>query len=223
MAAWWGDLSALGRTFYVVAVFFSTIFLWQLVSSVMSLGDGQVDGGGADDVGGDADMSADGGIGVDVMSAEPIDMDGDAQDFTNDAAGLATFRLLSVRSILAFGTLFSWAGAFYLDQGNLQSLALLRAFLWGLAGMVVVALFFWVLPRLAETGTSDPASALGRPGEVYMDIPDDGVGQIKVIVSGALQFVRARSADGRALRAGTAVRVISVSGGSVLEVEPIEV
>ena len=200
MATWWNDLSSLNQTFYVVAVFFSTIFVWQFVSSFGGLG-GEEEGG--------AEVSDTGA--------------GDTtQDLIDDAAGLATFRMLSVRSVMAFGTLFSWAGALYLQQDITPAWALVRALLWGLSGMLVVALFFWVLPRLTEEGTASLDTAVGRNGQVYLNIPEGGLGQIRVLVSGRLRFMRACSRSGQPLRAGTMVRVVKRLDATTLEVEEIE-
>jgi hypothetical protein len=203
MAGWWGGLSALNRAFYVIAVFFSTVFGWQLISALSGLGGEE--GGAEAEIGEDLDLEADG------------------EGFAEDTGGLDVFRLLSVRSILAFGTLFTWAAALYLNQGGWAGWAIIRALLWGSAGMVVVTLFFWLLPRLTEEGTSDLDTAIGQTGKVYMNIPEGGVGRVRVVVSGALRFVPARSVDGRAMEAGTAVRIVGRLDASTLEVEEAEV
>ena len=207
MFTWWGGLGALHRTFYIAAVFFSTLFIWQLFSAVSGLG------------GGDEELGTDSGVGVDGADGDGVGAD----DLTEDLSGLATFRMLSVRSILAFGTLFSWAGALYLGRTLLPIFAVLRAFLWGIAGMLVVALFFWLLPRMSEQGNSDLRTAVGQTGTVYLTIPEDGTGQVRVTVSGALQFIKARSHHGRPITAGTPVRVTDLLDTSTLEVEELEV
>lgn len=203
MEGWWSGLSSLNRSFFVIAVFFSTLFGWQFISAL----------GG---IGGDEGVA-------DGQAGEGFDLEADGEDFVEDSGGLDVFRMLSVRSILAFCTLFTWAGALYLNQGGWVGWAIFRAVLWGFAGMVVVTLFFWLLPRLAEEGTSNLDTALGRTAKVYMNIPEAGVGQVKVIVSGALRFVPARSTDGRPLSAGTIVRVVGRADASTLEVEKAEV
>jgi hypothetical protein len=205
MAEWWAALSGLNRTFYALAVFFSTIFGWQVVSSLAGLG-GE---GEAAEMEGEAEVG-----GLDMEAAEGAD------DLIEDASGLATFRLFSVRSILAFGTLFSWAGALYLQQDLGPGRALIRALVWGLLGMVVVGAFFWLLPRLSEEGTGHLASAMGEIGQVYLNIPQDGLGQVRVIVGGRVSFVKARSRGGQALPAGTRVRVVGQIDSLTLEVEP---
>ena len=101
------------------ALFFSIVFLWQFFAAISGLGG---------DGGGDA---------VDADDLLEVSGTSDA-DLTSDAQGLDVFRLLSIRSLLAFALLFSWAGALYLGQGLAVGAALGRAVLWGLAGMVVV-------------------------------------------------------------------------------------
>lgn len=214
MIDWWTNLSSLNQAFFVAAIFFSTIFLWQFISSFSALA-GEAVGGDAD--AGDIDVDLDGDI--DLADADADSGDGGAFD---EDAGLATFRLLSIRSLLAFCTLFSWAGALYLQNTPFTTLALVRALLWGLAGMVVVAFFFWALPRLTEEGTARLETAIGQNAQVYLDIPEDGVGQVKVLVGGMVSFVKARARTGQHLSAGTVVRVVGTLDNSVLVVEPIE-
>ena len=199
--SWWSNLSALNQAFFVAAMFFTTIFVWQFVSSLGGLGG---------DEPGDVDADAELGDG---------DM-GDG-DLLEDASGMATLRLLSIRSIIAFGTLFSWAGALYLAEDRSMFSAMGLGVAWGVAGMLVVALFFWALPHLTEEGTADLDTALGKAGQVYMDIPENGTGQARVVVSGTVSFIKARSRDGRRLPAGTPVRVIGRLDSSTLEVEAI--
>lgn len=216
MMAWWTSLTPLNQSFYALALFFSLLFIWQFVSALSALGDGG-------DATGDQAHTPD-------TTDHPPDGDtsamghGDSAEHQADGShGLATFRLLSIRSILAFGMLFSWGGALYLQNSIFPSLALLRAGLWGVAGMVVVALFFWALPRLTESGTANLDTAIGRTAQVYINIPEDGVGQVKVLVSGVVSFVRARSLGGQPIPAGTTVRVLRRVDDTTLEVDPSEV
>lgn len=194
MAEWWNGLSGLGRALLYGAVFFSVLFLWQLLSALLGATfDAEVHDG-------DLDTSADGHDGADSVEA---------------------FRLLSVRSIVTFFTLFTWGGALYLGEGLSTGKAMGLAALWGLAGMAVVAILLHWLPRLAETGTKDLASAVGARGTVYLDIPAQGVGEVRVLVSGVLTHAEARGVGGMAIKASSPVRVVRQLDAKSVEVEPL--
>ncbi|MGI6377129.1 MAG: NfeD family protein [Anaerolineae bacterium] len=199
MIAWWSSLPALAQAFVAAALFFSIVFLWQFVAALSG-------------VGGDGGHSIDAAHQFEVGSTPHTDL-------ISDAHGLDVFRLLSIRSLLAFALLFSWAGALYLGQGLAVGAALGRALLWGLAGMVVVGAFFWMLPRLTEEGTGRAHSAVGQSGEVYIAIPAGGTGQVRVLLGGQVRFVKARSVDGAALAVGCAVKVVGVADGATLLVQ----
>ncbi len=202
MSEWWEGISSLGRAFFSGAIFFSTLFIWQFAASLAGLGGDQGD--------------------VSQGDAEYGDVGAGDGDLIEDVSGLATLRLFSVRSILAFGMLFSWAGALYLSQGHTQLGAMIRAFLWGAAGMATVAFFFWMLPRLSEEGTASLDTAIGKIAKVYMNIPEGGSGQIRVMVSGTMSYVNAQTEDGRPLVAGTTVRVVRRLDARTLEIVQVE-
>jgi hypothetical protein len=192
MAEWWDGLTGLNRGFYCAAVFFGVFFVWQLVATFLGLGgDGMADGDATaeDGTGGDADQT------------------------------MSVFKLLSIRSVITFLTLFSWGGAMYLSAGRSVAYAVGVSSVWGLAGMTAVALLLYALPKLTHVGNKNIATAVGGEGVVYLDIPADGEGEIRVQVSGVLSHVRARCADGRALRAGSPVVVTRIVGGNRVEVK----
>ena len=200
---WWANLTSINQVFYVVAGFFSVVFIWQFISSLIGL------------TGGDLDIETDADVDVDI--------DADAVDFDADGVqSVAAFRMLSIRAILAFCTLFFWAGSLYLNMGKSMAVGLLYSLAWGLGGWVVVTVLVNWMRRLAETGNPRLSTCVGSRGVVYMDIPAGGPGQVRVMVSGALSMVGARSADGGQLKAGTRVRVTRLLDSASVEVEPAE-
>jgi len=215
----WAGLSTANKIFFCIALFFSALFIWQFIMTMIGLA-----GSGADvevaadaDVGGDVDVEAD-------MDAEADFDAGDAGEADADAAEGETalsFKLLSFRSVVAGGTLFGWAGALYLYNGIPLGTALVYALAWACAGALIVAILMYLMRRLQETGTSRLATCIGQPATVYMDIPGSGAGKVRTLVSGAVRFVPARSAGGKALKAGTPVRVTRLVNPSTVEVEKI--
>ena len=208
MTEWWNGLTQLNRVFYGLATFCSVFFVWQLIAAFAGLtGDHDVDG----DVDGDI----------------AIDHDPTYDQFEHgaeaDAAETAlAFKLLSVRSVTTFCTLFAWGNALYLNRQETMSAALVYSTLWGLAGMFSIALVFYGMRKLSETGTSDLATCIGGTGTVYMDIPEGGAGQIRTTVSGVVSYVKARCAGDAALKSGRMVRVRRQLDHLTVEVEPID-
>lgn len=205
MELWWKEISLLNKVFVVSAVCFSVVFIWQIIAMILGLGgDHQADMG---DTGGD--------VGHDAFGHG--DHAGDHR-----VTGEATFAFLSVRSVIAFGTLFSWAGTLYLAGGTAVLLAIFYSALWGLAAMVGVSGLLYFLLRMQEIGDATVWTALGQEGAVYMDIPAHGTGKVRVMVRGVIRFVNARGANGQPLAAGTAVRVVGIVDDNTIEVAPID-
>jgi hypothetical protein len=200
MEAWWQGLTLLNKGFAVAALFFSVLFVWQFLGALLGLhGDSHGDAGHA-------------------IGMHHHDFDHHADQHDRDGLG---FTLISVRSVLAFGTLFSWAGTLYLMSGAGVVLALIYSFAWGVAAMFIVSYLVFKLVQLQETGTATVWSAIGEEGVVYLNLPAGGVGKVRVMVSGVISYVNARSRGGESLTAGIKVRVVGVIDDNTIEVEPI--
>ena len=212
MGEWWQELSQVNRGFYCAAAFCSVFFLWQLISALIGLGGHDID------VDHDVDPGAGGADGG---------MDHTYDTFEHGAESdaietVAAFKLLSVRSIITFLTLFSWGGALYLNNGNEMGYAMVLSTIWGFAGMGSVAGILYLLPKLTHTGTQKIASCVGAQGEVYLDIPDGGTGEVRVLVSGVVSTIKARTVAGQTLTAGTAVKVTRLLDVVTVEVTPLQ-
>jgi hypothetical protein len=189
MESWWQELTTINKAFCVQALFFSLLFLWQLAGMLLGAdGSGHGDGGH-----------------MPAHDAPGESGHGDAHD-----NGSVVFSLISVRSIVAFGTLFSWAGSLYLMGGTSPVWAVLYSLLWGLAAMFLVSYLMFGLLKLQQTEKASLWSAVGEEATVYMNIPEDGVGKVRVMVRGTISFVNARSAHGEPLKEGRTVRVLDL-------------
>ncbi|MCP4375669.1 MAG: hypothetical protein GY794_05780, partial [bacterium] len=166
LSQWWEEMATITQVFYIAASFFSVIFTWQFVASLIGMSGCEMDVDGAVDA-------------VDAVDAADA---ADAACAVHDAIdSMDAFNLFSIRAILAFCTLFFWAGAMYLDQEDAHKpTAMALAFGWGMAGWFVVTLLVNWMRKLAETGNPKIASCVGTRGAVYMDIPADGIGKVRV-------------------------------------------
>jgi len=210
MESWWEGISGLNKVFVIAALAFTIVFLWQIIVMILGI-DGDAHG---DSVGGDSDHAA----------ADTTDIHGTAQAGHAHAPGgeAVTFTFLSIRSLLGFGTLFSWAGTLYLASGTPPIWAVIYSLVWGFIAMFAVAYTLQWIVRQQERGNASIWTALGEEGSVYITIPEDGAGKVRVKVSGAISFVSARSHQGNKLSAGTKIRVVGVLNENTLEVEAIE-
>ncbi len=212
MNEWWSQLTTLNQVFYAAAAFFSVFFVWQLLAMLIGLG------GGEGEMDADAgDLDADAELGDDVTY----------EDFEHGASAdaaetFAAFKLVSLRSVATFFTLFAWGGALYLDRGDSISLSLTYATLWGSGGMFAVALIFYWMRKLTETGTINLGTCVGTNGTVYLDIAEGGEGQVRVTVSGTISYVKARSADGGEIKSGVPIIVTRKLDQTTVEVKPTE-
>ena len=209
MMAWWDNLTVVNQSFFSAAAFFTVFFVWQLIAALIGLDDQ-----GADDVADGVDFEAD----VDA------DIDADASDFdagadTDSAATVVAFKLVSIRAIITFCTLFTWGCALYLNDGVPMGKAMGISSMWGLAGMACIALLLSLLPKLAHTGTKRIATSLGAKGSVYLDIPAGGQGEVRVAVSDVISFVKARASGGGEIKAGTPVIIKRIIDQTTVEVE----
>jgi hypothetical protein len=204
MSEWWMELSPINRGFYVAAVFFGVLFSWQLIAALMGL---------AEDGGGDVDADVDVDVGGDDATVAHV-----AEDASDT---MMAFKLLSVRSVLTFCTLFTWGTALYLGRGDSLSRAMGVATVWGLAGMGCVGLLLAWLPKLAQSGNKDIRSSLGTTGTVYLDIPAGGCGEVRIMVSGLISYVTATCSTGEALKAGVPILVEQAIDPTQVVVRPV--
>ena len=203
MEAWWEGLSVLNKVFAISALAFSVAFVVQMIMMVLGLDAHGHDIGGSD-----------------IHAADMHDV-GHASDVDDGAPGV-TLTFLSVRSIMAFGTLFTWAGTLYLATGTSLILAIIYSVLWGLAGLFAVSFLLYWLLRMQEVGNVPLWKAVGEEGTVYMDIPEGGTGKVRILCGGTICFVNARSRSNKPLLAGTAVKAVGTLDARTLEVEFLE-
>ncbi len=197
MQEWWESLAGATQFFYGMAAFFSVFFLWQIIAAFMGLDGDEMDADGSFDV--SDNLNAD-----DVLESSQA------------------FKVLSLRSIITFFTLFSWGSALYTAEGMSVVKAMGIASVWGLIGMFAIALIFYGMSKLAETGTKDICSCKGKIGTVYLDIPAGGLGEIKISLTNAVEHVKARSVEKERLSAGTQVRVVEVMDQTMVKVEKLK-
>lgn len=102
------------------------------------------------------------------------------------------FRLVSIRSVLAFVTVFGWGGVLWGDNGWVGFLGALAC---GFATMVLTAAIIYGAMRMQMSGNISNASIVGMNGIVYVTIPAgrNNAGKVTVVVNGTTREIRAVS------------------------------
>ncbi len=141
-------------------------------------------------------------------------------DFEAESQRETDFKILSVRSVIAFFTFFSWGGVLVLNAGMSINLAV-----WVGMGFGLFALFFvaWILFKVAnmmKARTENLSFAIGLNGEVFIPIPGkrNGKGKIQIIISQNIKELDAIT-DGAKISTGEKVLIVDILPNNVLVVK----
>lgn len=135
------------------------------------------------------------------------DADLDSADVTMDHldTGYLDFNLFSIRSILAFITVFGWGGVLW---GHHGFWGFVGAFCAGFLTMVITAFVIWIMMKLQCSGTIPNEAFVGCSATVYLSIPAGGeqTGKIVVTLNGATHELRACAEE--EIPTGAAVEIV---------------
>lgn len=94
---------------------------------------------------------------------------------------------------------------------------------FGTAVLFLVAGLFYLIYRLAASGTLNIANALNQVGNVYIPIQANGgnIGKIQITVQGSLREVQAMTDGKEDLPTGTVIKVIKIISDNILLVEKL--
>lgn len=128
------------------------------------------------------------------------------------------FQFFTLKNTIAFFTAFGWTGLGCIDAG-LGSL--LTLFLSTLAGLVLVSILsslFYFMSKMTENGTLQLKNAVGKIGEVYLNIPKNqsAYGKVQIKVQGSLRELDAMTKDKEDLKTGSLVKVLEVINDQIL-------
>ena len=200
MINWWNGLELAQQIFALIAIPSTVILVLQTV--LMLIG-----------IGGD-------------NSPDDIDTDGDGipdSDASDAASADDGLSLFSVRGILSMLCITGWMGVALLETNLPDWAAILIAVAAGVATLVGIAFLMKAIYGLQSSGNIDISNAIGKVAQIYIPIPAGGAGSGKVTLTLQDQFCEysAITTAGEELKTGNYVRVVAVSDGGVLVVEPL--
>lgn len=147
-----------------------------------------------------------------------IDTDAVDADVEIDTDGGIGFQFMTFKNLIGFFAIFAWTGIASIKNGAGMGSTLLISFVSGLAMMFVMAGIYYLLSSMVDDGTLKVKNAIGRLGEVYMNIPPngEGMGKIQINVQGSMREMTAISNEDETLKMGTVVKVLEVIDGHIL-------
>ena len=197
MINWWNGLELVQQIFALIAIPSTAILIIQTVLQLIGIG--------GDDV------------------PEDIDGDGIPDSDLDAAAADDGLSLFSIRGILSMLCITGWLGVGLLETALPDWAAILIAVAAGVATLIGIAFLMRGIYKLQSSGNIDISNAIGKVAQVYIPIPAAGAGSGKVTITLQEKFCEytAITAAAEALKTGSYVRVVSVSDGGVLLVEPL--
>ncbi len=155
-------------------------------------------------------------FGGDTDTDVDTDVDGDFSDGDS-----IPFQFISLKNIVAFFAVFGWSGIGFIHSGLAAWLVVLLALLCGLLMMFIMAALFYMMSRLAESGTFKMKNAIGKLGEVYLVIPAKrgGMGKVQLTVQGSLRTLDAITDDLEKIPTSSIIEVLDVIDDQILLVK----
>lgn len=150
------------------------------------------------------------------------DMDADGTDFESDDGGVG-FQFFTFKNLVAFFTIFGWAGIACINNGLSTGLTILISAAAGLLMMFLTSLMFYWMTKLTASGTLKIKNAIGEVGEVYLPIgaKRSSIGKVQIKVQGSLRELEAITDHPEELPTSSIVKVSDVVSAEILLVEKL--
>lgn len=150
---------------------------------------------------------------------DAVEVDSDVDATIDQDTGIA-FQFISLKNLIAFFTVFGWAGIACINAGLENWITILISTVSGTLMMVVMAAIVYFMGKLAESGTLNLSNAIGKVGSVYLTIPAkrNGMGKVQIKVQG-LQTLDALTDDDEDLKTGSIIEVVEIINNEFLLVK----
>lgn len=147
------------------------------------------------------------------------DFDADGSVLDHADTGYLDFKLFSLRSVLAFLTVFGWGGVIWGSKGIA---GFFLALFCGFITMLITASILYFTMRLQYSGNVRAEDFSGKAGTVYLSIPGGSVeaGKIVVSIGGATHELQAVAEE--PLPTGTPIVVVKSLDGKRFLVEKVK-
>jgi membrane protein implicated in regulation of membrane protease activity len=153
-----------------------------------------------------------------IFSGLDLDLDLDFGDVEVDGGGgLGIFK-----GVLTFVSIGAWTVRIVLISQLDPVIAFTIGVAAGGVAVYLLSLFLNFLLSQQENVNWSEQDALLQPGKVYLKIPPNGEGIVKVDLKGTYRELRARATEGQEIPTGASVLVEDVQSDGIVVVSPSE-
>jgi len=202
----------LEQVFLGSAVLGGTLFILRMLAMIMgglNFGDSELP----------TDFAGDAGPGLDM--AGDLDTDLDFQGDIEHASSMLSFKFLSLQGLTAFFMMFGLVGLAFYRAEVWAVFSIAGGVLAGLLTVWVIGMIFTLMGRLQSEGNINIKNAIGQQGTVYLTIPENGSGQVQVVVQGSLKVLDAVSDGQQKISSKEKVKVIGIIDDKTVLVKKI--
>jgi len=155
-----------------------------------------------------------------VGDIDHIEAGGDVDATVEGDAGIG-FQFITLKNLVAFFTIFAWAGLASVASGLSTGLAIVISTVSGLVMMTIMATLIYFMGKLSDDGTLKLSNARGKIGSVYLTIPPkrSGFGKVQINVQG-MQTLDAMTDHPEEIETGAVVEVVDIFNNETLIVKP---
>jgi len=203
-SVWWNNLGLIGQIMACSAIPMTVVMLLQLVLMIIGVGFGSEADGDVDDS-------------TIESNAETSPPD------SRSTGSTSTFRIFTIRGIVAFFALGGWAGLAALAAGLHPFWAIQISLFIGVCALLLAAIVIRLALRMQTSGNINLNNAISQTADVYIRIPSGRSDKGKVTMLLQERFVEldAITDNETDIMPESKVKVVAIIDDDCLVVEPV--
>lgn len=141
---------------------------------------------------------------------------GDHDDI--DVDGEIGYQFFTIKNMIAFFTMFGWAGLAAYKANLNNGIVIVIALLSGCIMVFLMYLLMHNASKLKHSGTLQMKNAINQIGETYLRIPAqrNGIGKVQIQVQGRLMELDAMTDDTTDIATGRPIQVVNILNNQIL-------
>ncbi len=141
----------------------------------------------------------------------------DSDVFSGDDHG-AGYQFFTVKNLIAFFTMFGWAGLAAYKAGLSNGFVIFIALASGFSMVLLMYVLMRRTAQMRNSGTLQMKNAVNQVGETYLRIPAQrsGMGKVQVQVQGRLVELDAMTDDATDIATGKPIQVVKLLNNRIL-------